>query len=186
MESSLEQDVNTINENNHPKSLLDNLKEEEGNPILTAGSLDMRGVEHPLYNMMCVLIRVKGAVDWNNGLPLRQTSGDEFKLERHHIFPKSILGKHGWNTNGNHYARKRVHEIANRIPLTREGNMSIFNKSPKEYLPIVEEKYPGALEKSLIPQDRRLWEVENYEDFLRERRTLIAKEINKFMEQLLD
>ncbi|MEJ6952097.1 GmrSD restriction endonuclease domain-containing protein [Natronospora cellulosivora (SeqCode)] len=185
LETSLEQDVNAVIESNNPDSLIENLKEEEGDPILTEGSLDMRGVGHPLYNMMCIVIRAKGAVDWNNGLPLGQTTGEEFKLERHHIFPRSILEDSGYDTGNNHHDKKRVNEIANRIPLTKSGNLNIFNKSPEEYLPIVERNYPGVLESSLIPLNLELWKLENYELFLEERRKIIASEINQFMRNLI-
>lgn len=185
LETSLEQDVNTIIEANNPQALIDNLKEEEGDPNLTEGSLDMRGVGHPLYNMMCVVIRSKGAVDWNNGLILGDTTGREFKIERHHIFPRSVLTENGWDTGNNHYDKKRVNEIANRIPLTKDGNMNIFNKEPEEYLPKVEKGYRGVLEKALIPMDPDLWKVKNYEEFLTQRRKLIAQGINDFMNNFL-
>lgn len=48
----------------------------------------------------------------------------------------------------------------------------------------IEEEYPKALEKQFIPENRALWEVENYEEFLKERRKLIAENINSFLNTL--
>jgi hypothetical protein len=186
VDTALDKDVTALLEEPGPDALLTNLKEEEGDPEVTAAALDMRGVRNPLYNMMSIVIRARGAVDWANGLPLVTTSSEDFRIDRHHIFPSSFLDANGWDTGESQYARKRVHEIANRIPLTHAGNQEIFNHPPSEYLPIVEERYPGNLEKSLIPTNPNLWKVENYEEFLARRRQLLADGINEYMESLLE
>lgn len=186
VDTTLDKDVQALLEEPGPDALRANLKEDEGDPGITAASLDMRGVGNPLYNMMSIVIRAKGAVDWANGLPLVITSSSDFRIDRHHIFPKSFLVKDGWDTGESQYDKKRVHEIANRIPLTRAGNLEIFDQPPSDYLPMVEERYPGNLEKSLIPTNPKLWKIENYEEFLAQRRQLIADAINDYMRSLLE
>jgi len=185
VDTTLDRDIQALLETPGPDALLANLKEDEGDAEITAPSLDMRGVGNPLYNMMSIVIRARGAVDWANGLPLVTTSSADSRIDRHHIFPSSVLAAAGWDTGESQYARKRVHEIANRIPLTQADNLEIFNGPPSEYLPIVEERYPGNLEKSLIPMNPELWKVENYEHFLAQRRHLIAETVNEYMESLL-
>jgi hypothetical protein len=185
VDTTLDRDIQALLEQPGPDALLANLKEDEGDPTITAASLDMRGVGNPLYNMMSIVIRARGAVDWANGLPLVTTGSNNFRIDRHHIFPSSVLVAAGWDTGTNQYARKRVHEIANRIPLTQAGNLEIFDRPPSEYLPIVEERYPGNLERSMIPMNPKLWEVDRYEDFLAQRRMLIADAINEHIEGLL-
>jgi hypothetical protein len=134
--------------------------------------------------MMQILIRKKGGVDWSNGLKLSEPIGSSYSIEKHHVFPKSVLGKVGFDTGENLIDRKRVHEIANRVPLTKEGNQDIFDAPPSEYLPKVEEANPGNLERFMIPMDEETWELDNYEEFLAQRRRLIARNINQFMEDL--
>lgn len=185
VDTTLDRDIQALLESPGPDALLANLKEDEGDAEITAPSLDMRGVGNPLYNMMSIVIRARGAVDWANGLPLVTTSSADFRIDRHHIFPSSVLAAAGWNTGESQYARKRVHEIANRIPLTQAGNLEIFDRPPSEYLPIVEERYPGNLERSLIPMNPELWRIENYEQFLAQRRHRIAAAINEHMESLM-
>jgi hypothetical protein len=185
LETKLDQDISSLLAELDPNALIANLKEDEGDPVISPSNLDMRGVGHPLYNMMSIVIRARGGVDWANGLALADNAGASFKLQRHHIFPKSVLGKVGWDTGKSQYHKKRVHEIANRIPLTKQGNLDIFDKPPAEYLPIVEERYPGVLRSSLIPENENLWHVENYEAFLERRRQLIAEAINEYMASLL-
>jgi len=184
VDTMLEKDLGVL-ENRQPiESLIAQLREDEGSPEVNPSHLDTRGVSHPLYNMMQILIRKKGGVDWSNGLKLSEPIGSSYSIEKHHIFPKSVLERVGFDTGENLIDRKRVHEIANRVPLTKEGNQDIFDAPPNEYLPKVEEANPGNLERFMIPMDEEAWELENYEDFLEQRRRLIARNINQFMEDL--
>lgn len=185
-ETYLDRDISALLANPSPDSLIATLKEDEGEPRITAANLDSRSVSHPLYNMTNIVIRANGAVDWANGLPLVGNVGKDFRIQRHHIFPKSVLAEAGWDTGENLLHRKRVHEIANRIPLTQDGNMEIFTQLPAEYLPKVESRFPGVLGRSLIPENQSLWKVENYAEFLAQRRKLIADAINDFMQGLVE
>jgi hypothetical protein len=135
--------------------------------------------------MMCVVVRANDGVDWRNGLDLSQPIGDDYEIESHHIFPRAQLRDAGYDTNTSHHDKKRVNEIANRIPMTRSGNLDIFDSPPADYLPTVEDEYPEALEPALIPLDRDLWRMANYERFLAERRELIADGINGYMRSLV-
>lgn len=185
VETVLDQDIRALLHDPDLDLLIGNLKENEGDPVVSSSNLDMRWVGHPLYNMMKIVLRANQALDWVTGLPLVETGSGDFSIHRHHIFPKSVLEAAGWDTGGNPYHYKRVHEIANRIPLTHAGNLETFDQAPSDYLPIVQERYPGALESSLIPENPNLWKVENYEAFLRQRRRLIADAINDYMTELL-
>ncbi|MCS4142158.1 GmrSD restriction endonuclease domain-containing protein [Salinibacter ruber] len=184
VDTMLEKDLGALEDRQPIESLIAQLREDEGSPEVNPSHLDTRGVSHPLYNMMQILIRKKGGVDWSNGLKLSEPMGSSYSIEKHHIFPKSVLEKVGFDTGENLIDRKRVHEIANRVPLTKEGNQDIFDAPPSEYLPKVEEANPGNLERFMIPMDEKTWTLESYEEFLAQRRGLIARSINQFMEDL--
>jgi hypothetical protein len=49
----------------------------------------------------------------------------------------------------------------------------------------VESKYPGALASQWVPMDQQLWRIGNYEEFLAERRRLLAEAANTFLYSLL-
>ncbi|MBD3204457.1 DUF262 domain-containing protein [Candidatus Woesearchaeota archaeon] len=190
VDQKLEEDLKSIKQEESKRTLpIDDLiailKENEGNPKITKNNLISRGVGHPLYNMTNIVIRFRGGVDWSNNMSLEQPYGKKYKIERHHIFPKSILKKKGYDTNILHY-RSMVHEIANRVPLTKSSNMEIFDQKPKDYLPKVKRENPGNIKKFFIPENEELWKIENYKEFLQKRRELIAKGINEYMEQLID
>jgi hypothetical protein len=95
-----------------------------------------------------------------------------------------VLYQNGFDSN-NHVHIQFVNAIANRAFLTGETNLQISNRLPEDYLPEVEEKYPGALESQLIPPDRNLWKLENYRDFLSARRQLISEKLDQYLDGLV-
>jgi hypothetical protein len=185
VDQKLERDLNALESEQPVDALIAILREDHGDPTVSSDNLDTRGVEHPLYDMMHVVIRARGGVDWSNGLSLERPFGTAYSVEKHHIFPHAVLSGAGYDTGKNFIHKKRVNEIANRVPLTRSGNMDVFDKPPAKYLPMVQQSNPGNLEKFMVPIDDELWKVENYEQFLTERRRLMAEAINEYMNNLL-
>ena len=185
VDQRLQEDLEALNDEDPLESIINLLEKEEGSLRVTKGELQERGIRHPLYNMMNFIIRKKGGVDWKNHLDLSNPIGSDYSVERHHVFPRAVLKKAGYRTSKNREHYNKVHEIANRVPLTKSGNLDIFDNKPSDYLPQVESNNPGNLKKFLIPQNKNLWKIDNYEEFLEKRRELIAEEINNFMEGLL-
>lgn len=181
----LEHDVSLIVREKNPWSTLCNqIIDQRGRIDVKDSDFEGRGVQHPLFRMTYILAKTHGAVDWFNGTLLGTVQGDYYRIHNHHIFPISVLKKHKYDPQ-NLVHRKIMNEIANRAFLTAVTNRAISNKLPKNYLPEVEERYPGALCKQFIPLDPFLWKVENYRDFLRVRRGLIASKINEFITALI-
>lgn len=186
LESSLRQDMNVLEGSNPIGALVTTLKEEEGNPYVSPENLDMRGIRHPLYNMMRIVIRANGGVDWRNGIELAKPIGKDFEIQSHHIFPRAQLQRAGYDTANSHHDKKRVNEIANRVPATRSGNIDISDSPPSDYLQKVKDTYPNSLKPAFVPEDSEYWRISNYEEFLKKRRKLIAEGINSFLTQLVD
>ena len=131
------------------------------------------------YPMLYMLTRVGQAQDWGTGLPLKNDMlGKMSKLEMHHIFPKSLLYK-------KNYRRPQVNAVANFAFQTKIANLHISNRLPKDYLPEIEAKHPGALASQWIPMDPTLWKLDAYPDFLEERKRLLANAANTFLAELL-
>lgn len=181
----LEHDLSIIVRKEHPwESLCTQIIDQRGRIKVKPDDLEGRGVQHPLFRMTLILAKAHGAKDWFNGLSLRKIYGKSYDIQRHHIFPQSILYDDEYDPD-NHLHRKIVNEIANRAFLTADSNIKLSNNLPKYYLPEVEENYPGALKKQFIPMKPQLWEVDSYPDFLQTRREIIAKKINEFMSALI-
>ncbi len=177
----LEADVQLVVRETEPwEALRGNIIEQRGRIEVKALDFEGRGSQNPLYTAAYILAKAHQAVDWFNGLPLGQTRDDGFYDI--HIFPQSRLYKNGWSPE-NRIQRQAVNEIANRAFLAEPA--SIKNKLPEEYLPKIEENYPGALSAQFVPMDPSLWTVENYKDFLAIRRKTIARKLNEFMDSLI-
>ncbi len=133
------------------------------------------------YPVLYMLTRMAEARDWGSGLPLhKHLLGRRSQLEVHHIFPKAQLYGHEPA-----YSRSEVNALANFCFLTKECNLRIGNELPEDYFPEIERKHPGALASQWIPEDRDLWRIENYPDFLEKRRRLLAAEANRRLRELL-
>ncbi len=122
------------------------------------------------FKFLYIMLRNEKAKDWCGGSPISWSSISQGnKLEFHHIFPKSKLKGR---------SRKDINNIANMACLSRKTNAKLKDKLPEVYLPDIDSK---LLKQHLIPTDRNLWKMENYLDFLKERRQMIADEMNRFL-----
>jgi len=131
------------------------------------------------YPMLYLLSRVRGAMDLCTGLEIKKRLlGKMHQLEVHHIFPKAVLYKHGYN-------KASVNAVANFCLITKDCNLEISDKEPAEYLPHFEALQPGVMASQWIPQEPHLWKPENYLEFLQERRNLLAQAANAFLDGLL-
>lgn len=144
------------------------------------GDIEHRGIRNPLFSMLYFVLRQKGAKDWLSGIKLSsKLVGKAHKLQYHHIFPKSLLNKAG-------YDKKEINEIANMAFIGGKTNRHILNNPPSEYFPkdIIPKQGKDALTSQLIPIDPNLWQIKNYREFLEHRRKAIAEAIDTFMTTL--
>ncbi|MCI0586825.1 MAG: DUF262 domain-containing protein [Planctomycetes bacterium] len=181
----LDHDLSIIVRADEPwAELVDAIVEQRGRIEVKPADLEGRGTQHPLYRMLYVLAKRRGAADWFNGLPLDTNIGKSYDIHSHHIFPTSLLYEGGRYSVDNHLHKKIVNEIANRAFLIDETNLELTNRPPAEYLEEIRTRYPGALEKQFIPIDPALWSLDAYEGFLGQRRKLIADAFNELMASL--
>ncbi len=112
----------------------------------------------------------------------------------HHIFPKDYLQKNGKDN------RSIYNQIANFAMLQTEVNIQIGKKAPNDYMKSIidqcngqENKY-GAIntlddlyrnmEENCIPRSFVNMTIDNYDEFLKERRKLMAKKLKEYYESL--
>jgi hypothetical protein len=179
-ESFIDQDLATLE---GPDGGLDKLLEQlrlwHGGLRAEPGHFAGWSLGSRFYPVLYLLTRMGEARDWGTGLPLKASLlGKMSSLEVHHIFPKAQLYKRG-------YKRREVNALANFCFLTKDSNLVIRDNLPEMYFPEVEEDHRGALASQWIPDDPKLWKVENFREFLEARKLLLATEINRRMEDLL-
>jgi hypothetical protein len=130
------------------------------------------------YPLLYMLTRVYDVKDWGTGIPLKnELLGKLSGLELHHIFPKNLLYKAG-------YSKQDVNALANFTFLTKATNLEVTNRDPLEYIPFYETRHPGVVATHWIPTNPDLWRIENYLEFLEERRKLLATAANQFLDEL--
>lgn len=180
VETRIRQDIVAVDDKDRWfENLHDRLRENRSPLRIEARDLTASKRGGRFYSLLYLLTRVYGARDLCNGIELKShLLGKGNQLELHHIFPKYQLKKFGW------YNFKEMNAQANFTFLTKACNLNISAKPPIQYFPDCEAKQPGVLGSHWIPQDPRLWELDNYRDFLAARRELLAKAANGFLDQL--
>jgi hypothetical protein len=101
-------------------------------------------------------------------------------LERHHLYPR------GWLEEQGETDLKVINQIANFALLEWPENIAISDDPPSGYVPKLRERFtPGEWERMhalhALPAD---WETMAYEDFLDERRRLMAAVVRRGFESL--
>lgn len=142
-----------------------------------------RAVQHPLFSMVRWYLKSRGAVCLMTGIGLRKNMGSKYQLELDHIFPYSQLKNAGYGW-GNRVKYALAQEFTNRAILTQVANRTKSDINAADYLARVQERFPKALELQCIPQDQNLWQIENYEQFLEERRKILAEHLNAFLNRI--
>ena len=107
------------------------------------------------------------------------TDGNRKSLEKHHLFPKAYLKSLG-------YPDSKINQMANYALIDWKDNMDILDDAPAIYYPIICEG-KTADEIQFMEEENALphgWENMAYEDFLTERRKLMAARIKMAFEQL--
>ena len=179
----LDRDLRVVDSDENPFDRLLNVIESERKLEINKDEFVGVGVSHPLWGLMKWYFKSHGAICLSTGLSIRKNMGKRYDLEWDHIFPYSVLAEQGYDKNNrNKYALAQ--EITNRAVLTQVANRTKSNKSAEGYLTEVTEKFPSSLKLQCIPEDKELWELEKYEQFLEARRILLAKELNDFLEGL--
>ncbi|HBH53140.1 MAG TPA: hypothetical protein DDY91_14725 [Planctomycetaceae bacterium] len=176
-ETILDQDLSRIRQDGNVAGLIDTLQLQFGRLDIVPGELESRNARSAFFKTMFLAFRKDGARDWISNLAISLShAGKQHKLQFHHIFPRAVLR--------DLYRPHLINDIANLAFIGGKTNRRISSKAPSEYLPgVVEKQGVKALESQCIPTDPELWKVENYLDFVNQRRALIAARLNEFLKQ---
>ncbi len=177
----LDKDIGIVIRSESPFDELLSIIKAERSLEITADEFVGVDVRHSLFSLMRWYFKSRNAICLTTGLGIRQNMGSNYDLEHDHIFPYSVLKETGYGTQ-NRIQYALAQEISNRTVLTRLANRTKSNKLAEDYLANVEQHLPSALKLQSIPQDKELWKVENYESFLKERRRMLADELNAFLD----
>ena len=176
-ETMLDRDLGAIEEDGI-EGLIRELERWRGPLVVRPEDFDTQTVGSRFYPVLYMLTRVHDAQDLVSGLPLSaHLLGKGSKLEVHHAFPKARLYEAG-------YAKKTVNAVANFAFLTGDSNRKLGMRAPVDYFTEVEAEHAGVLASQWITDDRTLWEIDSYPQFLAERRRRLAAVTNAFLVSL--
>jgi hypothetical protein len=175
-ETLLDQDLATLRQGGGAIEMMDRLRLQVGRLDVTAEELEGRNQRSALFKTMFLAFRSAGAKDWRSNLTISlDHSGSQHRLQFHHIFPKAVLKKASIN--------READDIANLSFIGGKTNRAISDKAPAEYLPAFIAKVgEGSFQLQSIPTEPSLLKLESYKAFLDERRKLVAKRLNDFLE----
>ena len=141
------------------------------------------------YVMAQIKLRDKGFL----GSAIEVRSLIEERGDVHHIFPKNYLQKNNMNS------RQIYNQIANFAMIQSEVNILISDKAPNVYMHEVLDECNGIskgypiknkeelyanLKENCIPNGFEYMTKDNYQDFLKQRRILMAHKIKEYYESL--
>ena len=181
----LDKDLGVIKNRQKPFAELLTLIEQERRLEISGDEFVGRGVRHPLFSLMRWYFKSLNAVCLGTGISLRQNMGAEYALEKDHIFPYAALKANGYAID-NRFKYALAQELTNRAILTQLENRSKSDTAARTYLLEVSNNYPTALDLQCIPADPALWEMDKFEEFLAARRSLLAKKLNAFLENITE
>jgi len=175
-ESLLDQDLATLRDGGGADALIDRLLLQVGRLDITPGELAGRNQRSSMFKTMFLAFRAAGAKDWRSNLTIAvDHSGNQHKLQFHHIFPKAVLRKHG-------YQPREADDIANLAFIAGKTNRVISDKPPSVYLNALIDKIgDGPFRTQCMPLKGDLLQVENYNRFRSRRNALIAERLNGFL-----
>ena len=188
-ESTLDVDLSIIQNNeNYIQKMIEEIQTARGG-TLTVRESDLEGLnsKSPMFFMVYVLARKNSAKDWRTGLVFSlDSSGVKYQNEIDHIFPQNVLNKffEGKNMDSKKI-KKLVNDLGNLAFLSKVSNIKKGKITPDVYFPgKIKEFGNEILTAQCIPTEASYWNLDNYDNFLKERRKSIADGINDLMQSL--
>jgi hypothetical protein len=176
-ETYLDQDLLMIRQGGDADALLERLQTQVGRLDITPEELEGRNRRSALFKLMFLAFRAAGAKDWFSNLNIAlDHSGTQHRLQFHHLFPKGILKKTS-------FSLREADDIANLAFISGKTNRNISDKAPSTYFPkAIKSAGDESFKAQCIPTESSLLEIEQFQEFLTKRRSLICQRLNEFLE----
>ena len=195
-ESVIDYDIKRFTEQN-PEDFVKNMEEGEFSDAFWNTVLVQRldtSVSSSPYFLVFLMAQVKRGARGFLSSQINVQSLIEQRGDIHHIFPKKYLQKNGVNN------RKDYNQIANYVYTQSEINIKIKDTAPRDYMSNMKSQISGAgsyygninnaedldanLSENCIPKDIVEMDVSNYNEFLSERRIMMAQYIKEYYQSL--
>jgi len=190
-ETQFEQDIKRIQSAGDMVKFIATLEEQELSDVFWNSTLvdefDKPTTNNPFWHMF---IAAQNKLLKQSFLSKNNIARDLATDDIHHIFPKNYLVKHG-------YDKSKYNRIANFVHLRNDINISVSDLAPREYLGDIlsggnnhhsdivnEAEMINNFEDNAIPKILLQAEVDDYDEFLRQRQVLMAEMVREYYKTL--
>lgn len=190
-ETQFEQDIKRIQSAGDMAKFIATLEEQELSDVFWSSTLvdefDKPTTNNPFWHMF---IAAQNKLLKQSFLSKSNIARDLATDDIHHIFPKNYLVKHG-------YDKSKYNRIANFVHLRNDINISVSDLAPREYLGDIlsgnnnhhsdivnEAEMINNFEDNAIPKILLQAEVDDYDEFLRQRQVLMAEMVREYYKTL--
>lgn len=190
-ETQFEQDIKRIQSAGDMAKFIATLEEQELSDVFWSSTLvdefDKPTTNNPFWHMF---IAAQNKLLKQSFLSKNNIARDLATDDIHHIFPKNYLVKHG-------YDKSKYNRIANFVHLRNDINISVSDLAPREYLGDIlsggnnhhsdivnEAEMINNFEDNAIPKILLQAEVDDYDEFLRQRQVLMAEMVREYYKTL--
>ena len=190
-ETQFEQDIKRIQSAGDMAKFIATLEEQELSDVFWNSTLvdefDKPTTNNPFWHMF---IAAQNKLLKQSFLSKNNIARDLATDDIHHIFPKNYLVKYG-------YDKSKYNRIANFVHLRNDINISVSDLAPREYLGDIlsggnnhhsdivnEAEMINNFEDNAIPKILLQAEVDDYDEFLRQRQVLMAEMVREYYKTL--
>ena len=190
-ETQFEQDIKRIQSAGDMAKFIATLEEQELSDVFWNSTLvdefNKPTTNNPFWHMF---IAAQNKLLKQSFLSKNNIARDLATDDIHHIFPKNYLVKHG-------YDKSKYNRIANFVHLRNDINISVSDLAPREYLGDIlsggnnhhsdivnEAEMINNFEDNAIPKILLQAEVDDYDEFLRQRQVLMAEMVREYYKTL--
>ena len=190
-ETQFEQDIKRIQSAGDMAKFIATLEEQELSDVFWSSTLvdefDKPTTNNPFWHMF---IAAQNKLLKQSFLSKNNIARDLATDDIHHIFPKNYLVKHG-------YDKSKYNRIANFVHLRNDINISVSDLAPRGYLGDIlsggnnhhsdivnEAEMINNFEDNAIPKILLQAEVDDYDEFLRQRQVLMAEMVREYYKTL--
>ena len=190
-ETKFEQDIKRIQSTGDMAKFIATLEEQELSDVFWNSTLvdefDKPTTNNPFWHMF---IAAQNKLLKQSFLSKNNIARDLATDDIHHIFPKNYLVKHG-------YDKSKYNRIANFVHLRNDINISVSDLAPREYLGDIlsggnnhhsdivnEAEMINNFKDNAIPKILLQAEVDDYDEFLRQRQVLMAEMVREYYKTL--
>ena len=175
-ETTLDQDLASIRGAGLDQ-MMRNLVAQVGRLHVEPDDLEGKNFRSSYFKAMFMAFRWSGARDWKDALPISVSHvGTAHKIEYHHVFPRKRLSDAGTS-------KAEIDDLCNLAFISSSANKGFGSKLPARYLSeLIATGKRDDLRYQCIPLRTSRWELSEYDKFILDRRKLVAKSLNQFLD----